>query len=678
MLTIVEKILFLIVAGAAVYYGYLGFRNVFLVIRRGSGEPFDMGVVVERAVRALGTWVIMKPIWKTRTVASIFHGMVAWGFIFYFLVNFGDVVQGYFPIKFMGDGAIGSVYRFLADIFSISVLVGMVYFLLRRFVFNSPVLTYRENIKLMDKVKAGAVRRDSLIVGLFILAHVGFRFLGETFIIALERLHLGHGDAAQPFANLVSNIWGGLGEGALTVGQHLSWWLALGLILAFIPYFPRTKHFHLIMSAFNFGTKPERTSLGELTMIDFEDESIEEFGVAKIEDLPWTLIVDAYSCIMCNRCQDVCPAYNTGKELSPAALEVNKRYYLNEHGAALARGETSEFNLLDFAITESAVWACTACGACVDICPVGNEPMFDIMYMRRNLMLMENSFPSELKTAYRGMERNGNPWNISARDRMNWTGDLPIPTVDDNPDFDVLWWVGCAPSYDPRAQETAKAFAKVMNAAGVNFAILGEMERCTGDSARRSGNEALFFEMATGNIEVLNEFVGDGSPKRIVTTCPHCMHTLGKEYGALGGHYDVIHHTQLLSELTAARKISVQGNGESDTITFHDPCYLGRHNGVVDAPRDVLGSLSNVNMVEMPRSGKQSFCCGAGGAQMWKEEEHGDASVSVTRYEEAAATGAKTIAVGCPFCLTMMTDASKAADKGVVVKDIAEIIAERL
>ncbi len=208
MLTIVEKILFLIVAGAAVYYGYLGFRNVFLVIRRGSGEPFDMGVVVERAVRALGTWVIMKPIWKTRTVASIFHGMIAWGFTFYFLVNFGDVVQGYFPIKFMGDGAIGSAYRFLADIFSVSVLVGMTYFLLRRFVFNSPVLTFRDNIKLMDKVKAGAVRRDSLIVGLFILAHVGFRFLGETFTVALERLEMGHGDAAQPFANLVSNAVG--------------------------------------------------------------------------------------------------------------------------------------------------------------------------------------------------------------------------------------------------------------------------------------------------------------------------------------------------------------------------------------------------------------------------------------------------------------------------------------
>ena len=393
----------------------------------------------------------------------------------------------------------------------------------------------------------------------------------------------------------------------------------------------------------------------------------------KIEKLPWTHLVDAYSCIMCNRCQDVCPAYVTGKELSPSALEVNKRYYLNENLRDLAGGQESKFTLIDFAISESAVWACTACGACIDICPVGNEPMFDIMYVRRHQMLMENSFPGELKQAYRGMERNGNPWNISARDRMQWAQGLNVPTVDENPDFDLLWWIGCAPSYDPRAQETAKAFAKILNAAGINFAVLGEMERCTGDAARRSGNEALFYELAVGNIEVLNEV----APKRIVTTCPHCLQTLGKEYGVLGGSYDVIHHTQLLSELTAEKKISVERAADFDMITFHDPCYLGRQNGIVEAPRETLLSI-DAFVVEMPRHGKQSFCCGAGGAQMWKEEEHGSDAVNVTRYTEAAATGAKTIAVGCPFCLTMMTDASKQTENGLPVKDIAEIIAERM
>ena len=668
MLTLVEKILFLIAVAASLYYGYLGFRKVFLVIRRGSGAPYNTKQVIGDAFRALSEWITMRPIWKARPVSSIFHAMIAWGFIFYFLVNFGDVLQGLFPITFLGEGIIGDVYRFLADLLTMSVLIGMVYFLVRRFVFNSKALTYRDNIMLMDKVKAGGIRRDSLIVGVFILAHVGFRLLGESFLIAKHG-----GDPGQPFGNAISQLWMGMSPGVQTVGAHLGWWLAIGLILAFIPYFPYTKHFHLVMSGFNFLTKPERTSLGTLESIDFEDESIEEFGVAKLEQLPWTNLVDAYSCIMCNRCQDVCPAYTTGKELSPSALEINKRYYINENLDALAAGEASEFNLMDFAISESAVWACTACGACVDICPVGNEPMFDIMYMRRWQMLMENEFPKELQVAYRGMERNGNPWNLSASDRMVWAEGLDVPTVDENPDFDVLWWVGCAPSYDPRAQQTAKALAQVLNAAGVNFAVLGEMESCTGDSARRSGNEALFYEMAMANIETLNEV----APTRIVTTCPHCLHTLGKEYGELGGHYDVIHHTQLLSELTALRKISVANSGEHDTITFHDPCYLGRHNGIVGAPRRVLGSMG-LPTVEMPRSGGQSFCCGAGGAQMWKEEEHGDEAVSMARYKEASATGAKTIAVGCPFCLTMMTDASKEADEGIVVKDVVELMAERL
>ncbi len=676
MLTLTEKVLFALALLFSAYGTYLGFSKVFKTIRRGQGEPLH--VSFWGAVKALGKWIIMKPIWKTRPVASIFHGMIAWGFIFYFLVNFGDIVQGYVPGKFLGEGTVGDVYRFLGDIFSISVLVGMTWFILRRFFLPSKKdLTYHDNVKLIKNVKVNflnlTVHRDSLIVGIFILSHVGFRFLGETFTIGLEQLHAGHGDPGQPFANALSPVWAGLSESSLVFGQHLCWWIALGLILGFLPYFPYTKHFHLIMAGFNFWTRPERTSLGAMDPIDFEDESIEEFGVAKIEDLPKTHIMDAFSCIMCNRCQDVCPAYTTGKELSPSALEINKRYYLNEHMGMLADGGESEQTMLDFAITESAVWACTACGACIDICPVGNEPMFDILNMRRNLVLMESSFPGELQNAYRGMERNGNPWNISAADRMKWADGLDVPTIDENPEPDVLWWVGCAPAYDPRAQKTAVALAQVLGAAGVNFAVLGDAETCTGDSARRSGNEYLFFELAKANIETLNE----AKAKRIVTTCPHCLHTIGKEYGALGGNYDVIHHTELLAELAAAGKISINTGATTDQITFHDPCYLGRHNDIVDAPRDVLKAL-NLPAVEMPRHGKKSFCCGAGGGQMWKEEEAGDATVNTTRYEEAAGTGARTLAVGCPFCLTMMDDASKTSEQPMVVKDVVEIVADAM
>ena len=668
MLTWPEKVLFLVALALSVYFSYLGFRKVYLVIRRGQGEPFDTKGVFSKAISALFEWITMWPIWRARTGTSIFHAMIAWGFIFYFLVNFADILQGLFDFTFLGTGFAGNFYRLLADVFTMSVLIGMVYFLVRRFLLHSKALTYRDNVTLMEKVKKGGIARDSLIVGVFILCHVGFRMLGESFLIAEHG-----GDPWQPFGNAISKLWSGMSETQLAVGAHIGWWVAIGLILAFIPYFPYTKHFHLIMSGLNFLTKPKRTAMGSLEAIDFEDETIEEFGVAKLEQLPWTHLVDAYSCIMCNRCQDVCPAYTTGKELSPSALEVNKRYYINENLTSLANGDASEFNLIDYAISESAVWACTACAACIEICPVGNEPMFDILYMRRWQTLMEDAYPKELRTAYRGMERNGNPWNQSAGDRMAWADGLNVPTVEDNPDFELLWWVGCAPAYDPRAQQTAKAFAKVLNAAGVNYAVLGEMETCTGDAARRSGNEALFYEMAMANIETLNEF----EPKRIVATCPHCLQTLGKEYGEYGGHYDVIHHTQLLSELTAANKISAVGNGDSDTITFHDPCYLGRQNGIVDAPRDLISGMG-LNSVEMPRHGKQSFCCGAGGAQMWKEEEHGDARVNMVRYEEAAETGAKTIAVGCPFCLTMLTDASKEVDQGVAVVDVVELFAERI
>ncbi|RLT44674.1 MAG: 4Fe-4S dicluster domain-containing protein [Chloroflexi bacterium] len=671
MLTTIEKLLFLVVVATALYYAWRNFRLVYQVIRRGTGGFPSREQIVGRLLEAGVKWLSIRPIWKTRTVASLFHGLVAWGFVFYFLVNGGDLLQGYFPIRFLGDNPIGSLYRFLADLLSVAVLVGMLYFLVRRFLLAAPELSYRANIMLHEKVRAGGIRRDSLIVGLFILLHVGSRFLGESFSIALERAASGHGDAAQPFANAFSLLWGGLGANALTVGQHAGWWLALGLILAFLPYFPYTKHFHLMLSGVNFLTKPQRTSLGALEPENFEDETIEAFGVARLENLPWTHLADAYACIMCNRCQDVCPAYLTGKELSPAALEVNKRYYINGHMQEIAAGAETPL-LLDYALSESALWACTACGACVDICPVGNEPMFDILYMRRHQVLMENSFPHELQSAYRGMERNGNPWNLSRRERMKWAGDLEIPTVDDNPDAEILWWVGCAPSYDPRAQQTAIAFAKVLNHAGVNYAVLGDRESCTGDSARRSGREDLFYQMATANIETLNEV----KPKRIVATCPHCLHTLGKEYGQYGGHYEVIHHTQLLSELVAAKKLSydVQTDG---AVTFHDPCYLGRHNGIVDAPRSLL-EAGNIQIEEMPRHGAQSFCCGAGGGQMWKEEEPGAAAVNKTRYDEARSTGAKTIAVGCPFCLTMMTDAAKSAGEGVAVKDVVELIAQSL
>lgn len=672
-LTPIEMILFVLAVVASLFFGYKGFKKVYLIIKRGQGD-FPAREIPRQLWNAAVQWIGLLPTWRARPGASFMHALIAWAFMFYFLVNALDVLRGF--TGWTVPGTIGDIYRLVADVLSVGALVAMTWFLLRRFVFRSQALNYHDNVKLTEQVKNGRIRRDSLIVGLFILAHIGFRFLGESFLVAQEQLVAGHGDPWQPFASVVSGLWSGLSEGALVVAQHASWWIALGLILAFIPYFPYTKHIHLMMSGVNFLLHPKRTSRGEIERIDMEDETIEQFGVATLEQLPWKHILDAYSCIMCNRCQDVCPAYTTGKELSPSALEINKRMYINANSTLIANGGATD-PLLDYAISESAVWACTACGACIQVCPVGNEPMFDIMYMRRNQMMMENSFPHELQTAYKGMERSGNPWNLARRDRMKWADGLDIPTVEDNPDFEVLWWVGCAPSYDMRAQSTARAFAEILKATNTSFAVLGEMESCTGDSARRSGNEALFFELASANIEVLNEFVGGEKPKRIVTTCPHCMHALGKEYHQYGGNYEVIHSAQFMAEMIEKGKLRPMAGAVKGGITLHDPCYLGRMNGVVDAPRMALQGV-NGSFVEMPRHGEQSFCCGAGGAQMWKEEEHGQAAVNITRYEEAAALDVKTIAVGCPFCLTMLTDASKQADQGIEVKDIVELVASGL
>jgi len=271
------------------------------------------------------------------------------------------------------------------------------------------------------------------------------------------------------------------------------------------------------------------------------------------------------------------------------------------------------------------------------------------------------------------MERNMNPWNVSQADRMKWAEGINVPTIEKNPDPEILWWVGCAPATDARAQKTAQAFAKILNTAGINYAVLGKNESCTGDSARRAGREDIFFGLASQNVEILNQV----SAKRIVTTCPHCMHTIKNEYPAFGGNYTVIHHTQLINELVGAGKISMNLEGDNMKITFHDPCYLGRHNREFDAPRNDLQS-AGMNVVEMPRNSAKSFCCGAGGGQMWKEEENGTARVNLTRFAEAKSTGADTLAVGCPFCLTMMNDASKADGDSMQVRDVAEIVAERL
>lgn len=690
MLTLPEKALFIIAVFASAFAALRLALRITAILRRGRGQP-DWKLAGERLAGVIIKTLSLEPTFRLRLGPSIFHALIAWGFIYFLLVNLGDALAGFISdFQFLGTGMVGNLYRFFADLLSVGALVGMVALLVRRFIFKTPALSAREQVLLHPKARLG-IRRDSAIVGAVILIHVGARFLSQSIRIVLDEP-----DIYQPFASAVSNLWAAASPTQLIIAEHITFWLAMGTILAFIPYFLYSKHIHLFFAPLNFLLKPTRRSIGELSRVDFDDESIEVFGATRLEDLGWEQLMDAYACIMCYRCQEVCPAYNTGKVLSPAALEINKRYFLNQEGKQIAGGQPSTQTLTEFAIPEEAIWACTACGACVDICPVGNEPMRDILDIRRALVLMDNNFPDQLQTAFRGMERTVNPWNISPAERMKWADGLQVPTIDQNPSPEILWWVGCAPATDARAQATARAFARILNQSGVSYAVLGTHEQCTGDSARRAGNEYLFNELANANVEMLNNVVS----KRIVTTCPHCLHTLKNEYPAFGGNYEVVHHSQLINELIVGKKIKLNpaedpgssaeagqgdlpgtlksgGQNQKSKITFHDPCYLGRQNGIVVEPRQTL-RLAESNLIEMPRHAEKSFCCGAGGSQMWKEEEAGAERVSANRFREASETGAEILAVGCPFCMIMLTDAQKTANSSMEVRDIAEIIADRL
>jgi Fe-S oxidoreductase len=381
--------------------------------------------------------------------------------------------------------------------------------------------------------------------------------------------------------------------------------------------------------------------------------------------------------------------------LSPAALEINKRMELNalaRRGRQFEQGLESPRSLLEFALSAEALWACTTCGACMEVCPTQNEQMLDIIDVRRQQVMMEGEFPAQLQMAFRGMERAGNPWGMNRDHRLAWAEGLVVPTVEENPAPDVLYWVGCAASYDPQSQKTARAFVQLLTRAGVNFAVLGKKESCTGDTARRAGNEYLYRQLAEQNIATLTAL----HPKLIVATCPHCMNTIGREYRQLGGDFKVVHHTEYLESLLAEGRLVAHGTAEP--VSYHDPCYLGRHGGVYDAPRNLLRVLSN-DFVELERRRENSFCCGAGGAQFWKEEEAGAERISDNRYREARrvleerAHGAEaTLAVGCPFCKSMLQSTPGKGESGagkegeteiagkhevaIAVKDVAELLLE--
>lgn len=572
-------------------------------------------------------------------------------------------MEGYF--SFQPRGGVWSPFNIIADILTSGVLIGMIGLMIRRRLVRPTDFAFPPNVPVQPDARAG-ILRDSAIVSAFILFHVGSRLL-----FTATQLSIDGADRFHPVSAFVAGAFSQMNPAVLEGLNHFFWWGALGSILIFIPYFPRSKHIHLFMAPINLALKKEKA--GVLQPMDFENEEV--FGASKLEEFTWPRLLDAYSCIMCNRCQDVCPATNTGKALSPAAILINERFELNSIFPNFAQGAESPRPLLGFALNEEAAWACTTCNACVEVCPVGNEQMLHVIDVRRERVLAAAEFPSGLKNTFNHMERAGNPWGISADERLVWAKGLPfpVPTMTDNPNPDVLYWVGCAVAFDPRAQKIARSMAELFSAAGLNWAVLGKGERCTGDPARRSGNEYLFAQMAAENVAALDEI----KPKVIVTTCPHCFHTIGNEYPQFGGKYVVKHHTEFIGELIRDGKLKISANG-GGSVTYHDPCYLGRHNGIYDEPRSLIES-TGAKLTEPSRTRSNSFCCGAGGGQFWKEEEKGNERVSTNRYRELKGTGAKTVATGCPFCMRMIVEeTAKEEPAAMEVLDIAEMLAKNL
>jgi Fe-S oxidoreductase/nitrate reductase gamma subunit len=603
--------------------------------------------------------------------AGIMHSMIYFGFLVLLAVTSVLEINHQLPeaMKFL-NGDIYRAYAFVGDFAGVVFTAGVVWAIVRRYI-QKP---YR--IRIKSKPEHAVILGTLLAIGVT-------GFLAEMFRIALD----GRPDferwsfVGYPLSGLVENL-------DAIAGWHQAMWIAhVATFIAFLVILPTTMLRHIFTSPLNMYLSDKERPKGAMKpMPNLMETELETFGASVVEDFTWKQLLDTDACTMCGRCTSVCPAHATGKPLDPREIVLKSGEVMAATGSPQVSPPigvdpeiTVSANSLFERITPEEIWACTTCKACDEACPVNIEILDKILDMRRYLTLMESDFPTELGGAFRGMENSGNPWGMGQGDRADWAKPLDGITVLDGGDpfeAEYLYWVGCAGSFDDKNKKVTQSMAKLLQRAGVSFAILGPSENCTGDPARRSGNEYIFQMLAMQNIETLD---GMGV-RKIITQCPHCFNTLGNEYPQLGGHYEVVHHTQFLEELIDTGRLDMTGAKLEERIVYHDSCYLGRHNDIYMAPRNVIGNLKGIDIVEAERNGTKGMCCGAGGARMWMEEHVGK-QVNVERSQELLATGATRIATACPFCYIMIDDGVKAQgveEDQVKVGDLAMHVLEAL
>jgi Fe-S oxidoreductase len=615
------------------------------------GKPAKRFDDLPGRVRAEAVVVIGQSKLLQRLLPGLMHAAIFWGFMVLLptiLIAMIGIVDEHATLPWLGEQG---WYALLVDVFAFLVLAGVITaFVIRKV--QRPLRFVGSHLGEAD------------VILLWIAGIVITLFLWHASRIALG---LNEYPAAwAPISSLLAHTF----RGALNpTVERAAVWAHVLLILSFLVYLPYSKHLHIFLAAVNvfFGRTRSR---GRLEPVDFEAPTEQvRFGSATVADMSWKQMVDTLSCTECGRCQDVCPAYNTGKELSPKLLIMALRDQVLADGPkALASKDAKLSPLVPNAVTDNVVWDCVTCGACVRECPVGIEHIDHIVDLRRNLVMVESRFPEEAGSMLRDIDRASNPWGRSQGDRTQWAQGLDVRVLQPGEaPPDVLFWVGCAPSFDERAKKAAISTAKLLKEAGVDFAILGPREACTGDPARRMGDEYTFQKQAHQNVATLNE----AKVTKIITTCPHCFNTIGSEYADFGGRYEVVHHTEFLAELVREGRLKTLA-GERK-ITYHDSCYLARHNDVIDEPRELVAASGQA--VEMPRNRQRTFCCGAGGARMFMEEKRGR-PINEERVREAAGTGADTLAVACPFCTVMLDDGVRETGAKLQVIDLASLLSE--